>query len=243
MITRRDFLGMSAGAAFAFQADKLELGPSVPPTLDHIILGCNDLDKGVAYLEKLSGYRAAFGGSHPGRGTCNALLKIGHHSYLEILAPDPQQGELAWHQDIASMSEPLLVGWAIRQSRLDSVATNYRKKGINVIGPISGSRTRPDGEILRWTVLMRADDRAGLLPFFIDWDSHSKHPSDDAPGGCLLTDFRRTGTLMEMPPPGPNFQVAQSPDKPAQLRATIAGLLGEFVLTSRSIPSEYWVKR
>lgn len=211
--------------------------------LDHIIVGARDLDEGIAYLERLSGYRAAYGGSHPGRGTHNALLKLGRHSYLEILAPDPQQSALLWHKELPNLEEPRLVGWALRMSQINSTAANSRKRGIHVIGPIPGSRTVPTGETLRWTLLLREDDRAGILPFFIDWDSQSKHPSDDAPGGCLILDLHQTGQLVEGPPPGPDLQLKQDSSRLVQLRATIVGQLGEFVLTSKSVPSEFWASQ
>ena len=33
------------------------------------------------------------------------------------------------------------------------------------------------------------DDRAGLLPFFIEWSADSTHPSADAPPGCKILRF------------------------------------------------------
>jgi Glyoxalase-like domain len=215
----------------------------VPAELDHLIVGARDLDEGIAYLQKLSGYHAEYGGSHPGRGTCNALLKLGHHSYLEILAPDPQQPALLWHKELPLLEEPRLIGWAERVKNLDSFATHLRAKGVELIGPTPGSRTRPDGETLLWQLLLRADDRDGILPFYIEWDSTSSHPSDTAPGGCLLVDLHPTGSLVEGSPPQPGLQLRQNPNKPVQLRATIAGQLGEFVLASKSIPSEFWMSR
>jgi hypothetical protein len=211
---------------------------SVLAELDHLIVGTRDLDEGVAYLERLSGYCAAYGGAHPGRGTRNALLRLGPKSYLEILAPDPSQPSLTWHKELPTLDEPLLVGWALR-------ATPFRdgRPASNCLDPISGSRTLPSGEILRWTLLLRQDDHAGILPFFIEWDVHSKHPSEDAPGGCLIVDLTTTGHLIDTPVPSPNYELRQNPSKPAQLRATIAGQLGEFVLTSKKVPSEFWASR
>lgn len=241
MLSRRSFLSASAGTLLAATMPDQDLIRSVPSNLDHILVGTRDLDEGIAFLEKLSGYRASFGGSHPGRGTRNALLKLGHTSYLEILAPDPEQKELVWHKELPSLDRPCLVGWAMRAKHITSAtAAGFQKKGIKVIGPIPGSRIRPDGETLRWTLLLREDDREGILPFYIEWDSLSPHPSDDAPGGCLLLDFRTVGQIIEGLPPAPHLLLKQDPKKPVFLQATFAGLSGEFQLTSRSIPSQFW---
>jgi hypothetical protein len=150
---------------------------------DHIILGCRDLDEGVDYAEKLSGYRAEIGGSHPGRGTRNALLKLGERSYLEILAPDPAQPQVNWHKDIAALTEPLLVGWATAGKNLERYAANLRAKGIACIGPTPGSRTNPKGVAFRWRTVMLEDDKAGILPFVIEWAEDSPHPASDAQAG------------------------------------------------------------
>ena len=245
MLSRRSFirtsgLYASGGALTASLVLRSQETRSVPPELDHLIVGARDLDEGIAYLEKLSGYRAAYGGSHPGRGTRNALLKLGHHSYLEILAPDPEQPALVWHKELPTLDEPRLVGYAERVNDINTLAVHLKKRGVELFGPTPGSRTLPNGDILRWTLLLRADDREGILPFYIAWDSNSPHPSDDAPGGCLLVDLHGTGPLVETPPPRPGLHIKKDPSKPVQLRATIAGQLGEFVLATKSVPSEHW---
>jgi len=244
MISRRSFL-TAAGGSFllpsflALRAD----ADSVPATLDHIILGCNDLDAGIAFMLKKSGYQAAMGGSHPGRGTRNALLALGNRRYLEILAPDPEQPKLVFHPEIAALEEPALVGWAIRHKDLAAYASSLRARGFECIGPVDGSRTRPDGQVFRWKTLSYADDKAGIRPFYIEWDEHSPHPSAEAPGGCLLMDFHATGHFVKETSPPPNAKKMLRPDHPAQLQAKIAGLLGEFELSSRSVPSENWTTR
>ena len=243
MVSRRSFLTAASGTVLlpsllALRAD----ADSVPPNLDHIILGCKDLDAGIAFMLKRSGYQAAPGGSHPGRGTRNAILALGNRRYLEILAPDPEQPRLLFHPEIAELDEPMLVGWAVRHKDLASYASNLRARGFECIGPIDGSRTRPDGQVFRWKTLSYADDKAGNRPFYIEWDEHTPHPSAEAPGGCLLLDFHATGHFVKQTPPRPEMKKMLRPEQPAQLQAKIAGLLGEFQLTSRTVPSEAWTR-
>jgi hypothetical protein len=60
MISRRSLL-TAAGSSLILQAvSPLQaMGEFVPAALDHIILGCSDLDMGIEFMSKQSGYRAA----------------------------------------------------------------------------------------------------------------------------------------------------------------------------------------
>jgi len=246
MFSRRTFLSASTGAlaaTFLSQQAPPEVTPAMPADLDHIIVGYPNLEDGMARLFHLSGYHAVGGGSHPGRGTRNALLNLGNTSYLEILSPDPAQPALVWHKEIASLTEPTIVGWAIRTKELDDVASLLKERGVPCTDPLASSRIRPDGQRLRWRMLMLADDRKGNLPFFIEWDTASPHPSADAPGGCLLEQFRPTGPLPEIPPPQADMRLHLVAGKQSQLRAKIAGLNGVFELASIPVPSEHWVPK
>jgi hypothetical protein len=248
MVTRRTFLGASSGALavslLSGSGASAGVVPAIPPDLDHIIVGFPNLEDGINRLFDLAGYRAAVGGSHPNRGTRNALLNLGHNSYFELLAPDPAQPALLWHKEIAALTELTIVGWAIRHTELDKLASLLKQRGVPCTDPIPGSRVRPDGQTLRWRMLRLMDDLKGNLPFFIDWDSASVHPSSNAPGGCLLQEFRSTGALPEIPPPQDGMQLDIIRGKQAQLQAKIAGLNGIiFQLASIPVPAESWVPK
>jgi hypothetical protein len=162
----------------------------VPKSLDHVILGCNDLDAGIDYVFQRTGVRAAAGGVHPGAGTKNALLSLGALQYLEIIAPDPLQPASTDPRHVARLKNPALVGWAIHRHDLTDFASALQSAGVECVGPKPGSRARPDGTTLNWKSLTLRDDGDGVLPFFIEWGSNSLHPSVDAPAGCRLTDLR-----------------------------------------------------
>src|SRR5215470_12539104 len=123
---RRTFLELGIAAAFTppllfaqrQQKSDVPLVDQVPSMLDHILLGCSDLQAGIAFVEQHTGVRAAFGGVHPGRGTQNALLSLAASKapspgrYLEIIAPDPQQsnGASPLLGTLKQLTEPRLVG-------------------------------------------------------------------------------------------------------------------------------------
>jgi hypothetical protein len=242
MFSRRHFLALTSGAFASSFVPELTIR-RMPPQLDHIILGCSDLNHGIDFMENLSGYRAAIGGSHSGLGTRNALLALGERRYLEILAPDPQQEKLLWHPDLPQLTEPLIIGWALHRKDLRKYAAYLRETNVACLGPVEGSRVTPDGQVFHWSSLTLQDDRQGLEPFYIDWADDSPHPSTDAPGACLLMEFSYKGVALLGSPPRPNFKKVPIPGRTSQLNAKIAGLYGVFDLVSRSIPVESWSLR
>jgi len=198
ILSRREFLGLGGASLFAArsllvegqgQMDSLLIG-QVPPMLDHILLGCSELQGGIEFVEQHTGVRAAMGGVHPGRGTQNALLSLGTRRYLEIIAPDPAQhtdnplADDALAAKLQSLTEPRLVGWAAHPRNIEALAAQLKQAGIEAAGPTPGARQRPDGKVLHWQTLNLKDDLNGLLPFFIEWAADSLHPSEDAPPGC-----------------------------------------------------------
>src|SRR5437879_7157561 len=186
-IRRRSFIAVTAGAALT---PLLTWATSeVPSLLDHVLLGCNDLDGGVDFVEQRTGVRAAIGGVHPGRGTRNALLSLGERRYLEIIAPDPAQQKIVHFPQILQMTDPRLIGWAVHPPDITAVAKQLRDNQVAFTGPDDGSRKRPDGSVLTWKTINLADDRNGLTPFFIEWSADSVHPSKAAPARCTLENF------------------------------------------------------
>lgn len=192
MLSRRLFLTLTGGTLAAPRVLSGAVG--FPAMLDHILLGCRDLDEGIEFVEKQTGVRAAFGGVHPGRGTRNALLSLSEKHYLEIIAPDPDQSEVPDRLGLQKFAEPRIVGWAAHPGNLDEFASRLRAANVAFDGPTPGSRKRPDGHLLEWKTVNLRDDFHGLLPFFIEWSRNSLHPSADAPAACKIFDFQLATT-------------------------------------------------
>jgi len=92
--------------------------------VDHVLLGIGDLQKGIDELESRTGVRAAFGGVHPGRGTQNALISLGEHHYLEILAPNPKEKGGEGVDQLRGLTVLTPFGWAARANDLPWKAGN-----------------------------------------------------------------------------------------------------------------------
>jgi hypothetical protein len=236
MILRRDFL-ILAGSAIVLSRGAWA-AERVPTMLDHLLLGCSDLDQGIDFVEKYTGVRPAMGGVHPGRGTRNALLALDKGRYLEVIAPDPQQNEIpkvgaGVLGELKQLEAPRLVEWAARTLNIEASAERLRKYGVAFHGPTPGSRARPDGRMLHWKTLNLDDNQDSLLPFLIEWGADTAHPSEDAPAGCRLESFAVAGPnpkelSAEFDRMGIEVEVANGTTP--HLRARIVGPGGEMNL-------------
>ncbi len=157
--------------------------------LDHFMWAASDLDAGIAAFERLSGVRAGIGGTHPGRGTRNALVSLGPAIYLEIIAPDPAQkldgtpgGELR------AIAAPRIHALVAASRNLEVVQKAYA--AAEIASDIrEGGRATPTGGFVRWRILTpHPNDYGTFAPLFIDW-LDSIHPATASTPGCRLTTF------------------------------------------------------
>ena len=160
--------------------------------IDHLVYATADLNRGVQEIEKLLGVRASVGGQHPGRGTRNALVALGPTTYLEIIAPDPEQPPPQQSRPfgIDGLKESKLVAWFVKGHDLERLREDAIRKGVPLGEVKSGSRRRPDGVQLAWKYTDPWSPVAdGIVPLFIDWGD-SPHPADTAAKGATLITLR-----------------------------------------------------
>lgn len=181
--------------------------------VDHVILGIDDLQKGIAELESRTGVRAEFGGAHPGRGTQNALISLGERHYLEILAPNPKEKGSEMAGELRKLTALTPVGWAARANDLPATQRLLRSHGAKTGEIRPGARNRPDGTRLAWKTLEYTSPASPLLPFFIEWDHATAHPSATSPGGCRLA-----GLFLEDPNPAPLRDALRAADVGVEVR-------------------------
>lgn len=162
--------------------------------IDHLVYAVPDLAEAVVRLEQEWGVRPAMGGKHPS-GTHNALLALGAHTYLEVIAPDPEQPHAQGHSFglDKTPSSPKLVTWAVATFDLDATLAQARQDGYDPGETMKGARRRPDGVQLAWRSTRIAawpPPGDGVVPFLIEWGSDTPHPAGDSPQGCRLLSLR-----------------------------------------------------
>ena len=159
--------------------------------IDHLVFAVPDLDRGVALIEERLGVRAAPGGRHVGRGTHNALLSLGAATYLEIIAPDPEQTDhtLPLPFGLEDGGAARLVTWAAKAPDIERRCQAARAAGYEG-RVLKMSRELPGGSRLDWSLTFPPPALGGgVAPFLIRWEP-GPHPSETSPPGCELMELR-----------------------------------------------------
>ena len=198
-LTRRELIRLTGAAGTAMLSPWRASAAALqgPPErtamdLDHLMWGVPDLDAGIAFLEAKTGVRAVVGGVHPKTGTRNALLSLGTGQYLEILATDPAQRDVreARVVQLERLTAPRMFTWAAATRDIEGLERKVRAAGIETSGVVAGARSKPDGNVLRWKTFSVGGHDGNVVPFVIEWDRASRHPSLDSPGGCAVRELR-----------------------------------------------------
>jgi hypothetical protein len=150
--------------------------------IDHLVWYSPELASGERHFAAMDS-APAYGGEHPGDGTCNSLLSLGEATYVEILARDPKQAASALDGELAGLKGEGLYHWAVGGVDLPGIVRKARAAGHKTSDVVTGGRRKPDGKLLNWSLVGLHDHPFGaLLPFFIDWRD-CEHPAVSAPRG------------------------------------------------------------
>jgi hypothetical protein len=144
--------------------------------IDHVVYAVQDLEHAAQRFRRDLGLDSTPGGRHPGWGTGNRIVPLGH-DYIELIAV--VDGRAAsrtpvgrWVLERAAAGG----GWLAMCAATDDLDEVARRLELEVS---EGIRERPDGTVLRWRSAGLEDTRrARSMPFFISWEG----PTDDHPG-------------------------------------------------------------
>lgn len=151
--------------------------------VDHLVMGVPHLSVATDWAIQHLGQAPVYGGQHLGFGTHNSLLGLGPSTYLEFLAPDPEQtppGSGYWMQ-VDQVQAPRLIRWAARSHHIQEDVAQAAAAGWDLGEILPGNRQRTDGSTLRWQLSdPNKNSSQGVLPFLIDWGD-TPHPASGLP--------------------------------------------------------------
>jgi len=143
-------------------------------------------------LAKKLGVTAVDGGIHPRFGTRNIIIPLAHERFVEAVAvlDHPASDKAPFGQAVRARSEAGggWLGWVVA---VDDLAEAEQRLGRKAV---VGHRRRPDGVDLNWRQLgvkgLIADPQ---LPFYIQWDDKSVHPSVGASTEVTISGLQIAG--------------------------------------------------
>ena len=194
--------------------------------IDHVLIAVDDLTLASDVFRTRYGLTSLEGGEHPDWGTANRIVPLGD-AYLELVTVvDPSQASLSSFGRWVRQADrfPRLLGWAARTINLDAIA---RRLDLTVA---AGTRTRPDGQVLRWKLAGVEHAAADPShPFFIEWAPAAPLPGhlpvEHAAGAVHIAALHLAGNLDRLNDwLGPHrLPLAVSPGTPAVTAVILGG--------------------
>lgn len=134
--------------------------------LDHLAIGAETLEDGVAWAEQKLGVTFLKGGKHARFATHNRLLGLAGGLYLEVIAADPDAtcDGPRWFGLDAFSGPPQLVNWICEPDDLEASLLH---------GMLPVAMQRDD---LRWDMGLRPDGalpKGGAYPTMLKWHTAS----------------------------------------------------------------------
>ncbi|HEU5225702.1 MAG TPA: VOC family protein [Actinomycetota bacterium] len=203
--------------------------------LDHVVYAVPDLDEAAVRFRREFGLDSNEGGRHERWGTANRIVPLGDQ-YLELVAAvdESKAAETAFGR---SVLERAANGgsWFTIAAAVDDLDAVARRLGLEVG---SGSRTRPDGQTVRWRMAGLDDPRReAWMPFFLTWDIPNElHPGRARAGhgvratGIAWVEVRGDAERLRTWLGGDELPIRVTDDEPGIHRVAISTPDGELVI-------------
>jgi hypothetical protein len=144
--------------------------------IDHLVIAVRSVEAAEAELSRALGLAFTGGGRHESAGTYNRLAFLGD-TFIELIgAFDRELSEaagasfpvgraaVAW----LDAGREGLVTFALASDDVAADVALLRLEGSPIGEPLAGSRTRPDGEVVRWSTAFPPALGPELPPFLIE---------------------------------------------------------------------------
>jgi hypothetical protein len=144
--------------------------------IDHLVVAVRSVDDAAATLESDLGLAFTGGGQHEALGTHNRLAFLGD-TYVELIGVFDRGLVLSSGTPVGNAALALLdagreglVTFALATDDVGRDVAWLQASGSTIGDPVAGSRTRPDGEIVRWVTAF-AGLGADRPPFLIEHEN------------------------------------------------------------------------
>lgn len=145
--------------------------------IDHVVIAVADPDAAAAGLEGALGLAFTGGGRHAAAGTFNRLAFLGD-AYIELIGVFDRSlvldsAQFPVGRAALSLLDAGLEGlatWALAVDDCAATVARLRRRdlGSPIGDPVPGSRTRPDGETVRWVTAFPPALSPASPPFLIE---------------------------------------------------------------------------
>jgi catechol 2,3-dioxygenase-like lactoylglutathione lyase family enzyme len=115
--------------------------------IDHVVILVHDLATATNDYAAL-GFTVTPGGVHADGATHNALVAFADGSYLELIAFRRAAPDHIWWRHTTNGEG--LIDFALLPDAIDEDVAAARLRGLDMTGPFSGGRERPDGVRIAW---------------------------------------------------------------------------------------------
>jgi hypothetical protein len=154
--------------------------------IDHLVVAVRSVEAAAAVLERDLGLAVTGGGRHEAMGTYNRLAFVGD-AYIELIGVFDAAlvrssssfavgGAALAHLDERGEG---LATYAVATDDVAQDVARLRAIGSPIGDPVAGARTRPDGEVVRWTCAF-PELGPERPPFLIEHEATGAEWGDDA---------------------------------------------------------------